>query len=301
MYCKEKPQKYRYSPLLQQEEFELKVHSDRSTSYSHLTEPCDTELGQLSTRLSSPGNTTYHECRVSPSSLESGLFELTNRPFKGVKFPTHEIFMLVECDGPEDYLNQERSVTQLPQQFHDFAVQKIIPSFNSQRLVSYQFAVVLLLSESDFKNINQTSFIPSDLWGQPILNKNFPSMPLANYGNYIVARPSSSSCHSEEEIFGQYSVIGSPFSHLWSAYVGCNGAYPKCILIYSWNLPCSRCTDVIIRSLGEQPYNCTNVIVAHTICWRSETDLDYKNSREKLMNKNITVEQVDYPIRLQPA
>ena len=246
-----------------------------------------------------PGNTTYHERRVTPSSLESGLFELTNRPSKGVKFPTHEIFTLVKCDGPEDSPDQERPVTQLPHQFHDFVVQKIIPSFNSQRLVSYQFAVVLLLSESDFKNINQTSFIPSNFLGQPILNKTFPSMPLANYGNYIVARPNS--YHSEEEIFGQYSVIGSPFSRLWSAYVGRNGAYPKCILIYSWNLPCSRCTDVIIRSLGEQPYNCTNVIVAHTICWRSETDLDYKNNREKLMNKNITVEQVPYPIQLQPA
>ena len=257
-----------------------------------------------------PGKTTHSRHTVSPGSFEAGSLELTKRPSIEIKPLTNAIYTPVECDGPEDYpdfpapafsINRERPVTRLPYHFHDFVIQKIVPYFKNQRERSYQFAVVMLLSESDFNNIHQTSFTPSDLWGQPILNKNFPSMPLANYGNYIVARPSSSSCHSEEEIFGQYSVIDSPFSRLWSAYVGRNGTYPKCILIYSWNLPCSRCTDVIIRSLGEQPYNCTNVIVAHTICWRSETDLDYKNSREKLMNKNITVEQVDYPIRLQPA
>ena len=181
-------------------------------------------------------------------------------------------------------------------QFHDFVVQKIVPYFNNQR-ERYQFAVVLLLSESEFNNINQTRFTPSNLWGQPILNRDFSLMTQdsANYGNYIVTRPSSSSCHTEEEIFGQYSVVGSPFRHLWSAYIKRNSASPKCILIYPRILPCSHCTDVIIRSPGEQPYSNTNVIVAHTILWKSENDLNHKNNREKLMNKNITVEQVEYP------
>ena len=67
-----------------------------------------------------------------------------------------------------------------------------------------------------------------------------------------VARPSSNNCHSEEEIFGKYSVIDTPFYHLWSAYVERNGAYPKCILIYSWNLPCSRCTEAIIQVTGKK-------------------------------------------------
>ena len=257
---------------------------------------------------STSGKTTRRR-RDSPGYLEAGSFELTNTPSKGIKSPTTTNYTSVECDGPEDYpdilapafnVNRERPVTRLPHQFQDFVIQKIVPYFNNQR-ERYQFAVVMLLSESDFNNINQIRFNPSDFWGHPILNRNFSLMPQnsENYGNYIVARPSSSSCHTEEEIFGQYSVVGSPFSRLWSAYVKRNNVSPKFILIYSWILPCSRCTDVIIRSLGEEPYNCTNVIVAHTICWLSETNLNHKNNKEKLMNKNITVEQVDYPIRLQ--
>ena len=122
------------------------------------------------------------------------------------------------------------------------------------------------------------------------------------YGNYIVARPFSNSYHSEEEIFGQHSVTDSPFSHLWSAYVKHSGAYPKCVLIYSWNLPCTRCTDVIIRSLREEPYNRASAIVAHTIFWsRSETDSQHKMNTEKLKCENITVKQISYPVHLPPA
>ena len=237
------------------------------------------------------GKTTANRRRSkgSPHNLESGLFEPTQRP-------------KVESDGPENY--KERQVTRLPHHFRDFVVYKIIPYFNDQRMFAYQFAVVVLLSEDDFDNIRQTRFTPSDFWGKPILNKTVSVMPqeLTKYGNYIVARPSSNSCHSEEEIFGPYSVNNSPFSHLWSAYVESNGAYPKCVLIYSWNLPCSRCTKAIIRSLGEEPYNSVSVIVAHTIFWnRSESESQHKINTEKLVSKNITVEQVPYPDYLPPA
>jgi hypothetical protein len=103
-------------------------------------------------------------------------------------------------------------------------------------------------------------------------------------------------------IFGQYSVIDSPFSHLWSAYVEHTGAYPKCVLVYSWNLPCTRCTDVIIRSLREEPYKRVSVIVAHTIFWnRSESESQHKMNTEKLKREKITVKQVPYPVHLPPA
>ena len=239
--------------------------------------------------------------RRSPGNLESGWFEPTQRS-KGIEATTKGIYRPVESDGPEDY--KERPVVHLPYQLHNFVVQQIIPYFNDQRLTAYQFAVVVLLSESDFDNICQTNFTPSDIWGRPILNKAFSVMPqdLKKYGNYVVARPSSNDCHSEEEIFGKYSVINTPFYHLWSAYVERNGAYPKCILIYSWNLPCSRCTEAIIRSLGEKPYNGVSVIVAHTIFWmRSESDSQHKMNQEKLISKNITVEQVQYPVHLPPG
>ena len=121
------------------------------------------------------------------------------------------------------------------------------------------------------------------------------------YQNYIVASPSSNSWHSEEEILGKYSSINSPFSQLWNAYVKHNGSPPKCVLLYSWNLPCSRCTDVIIRSLNDSMYRCTSVIVAHTIFWRSESEDEHRMNTEKLSQENITVEQVRYPKRLSPT
>ena len=261
---------------------------------------------------STPRKSTYrHGHWVTPSDLESGSLngvELTRKPPKPC---TKGGYMLVETDGPEDdpdlptstdSVTQERSIARLPHQFHDFIIQKIIPYFNGQRNRSYQFAVVVLLSESDLDNLCQTSFIPSDS-GKPILNKNFSAMPQdrEDYGNYIVARPFSNSYHSEEEIFGKYSVTDSPFSHLWSAYVERNDEDPKCILIYSWNLPCTRCTEAIIRSLGKEPYNSVCIIVAHTRFWELESVSDRNKNREKLVSKNITVQQVGCPFHIPPA
>ena len=262
----------------------------------------------------SPRKSAYPHGRWgnTQSDLESGSplngLELSRKPPKP---RTNGDYTLLKTDEPEDDLdfptptvsvNRERPVSQLPQQFNNFIIEKIIPYFYGQRNKNYQFAVVMLLSESDFENICQSSFIPSDS-GKPILNSSFPVMPRdkEDYGNYIVARPFSSNYNSEEEIFGKNSVIDSPFSHLWNTYIERSGAYPKCILIYSWNLPCTRCTEAIIRSLGEEPYNSVSVIVAHTYVWMSESPLDRNKNREKLKNKNITVQEVRYPNRIPPA
>ena len=266
-----------------------------------------------------PRKSTYHGNRVTPSNLESGsLKRLIELPIKPPNRHTKGDYTLVndsesETDVPEEYPNlpiptvsvsQERPVTHLPHHFSDFVVDKIIPYFLDQRKRAYQFAVVVLLSENDFDNIYQTSFTPSRSdSGKPIVDNDYISMPRdrTEYGNYIVARPLSNSYHSEEEIFGQHSVTDSPFSHLWSAYVKHSGAYPKCILIYSWNLPCSRCTDVIVRSLREGPYNRVGVIVAHTTFWPLESGLDRNKNRENLTRNNITVQQIGYHIHISPA
>ena len=250
-----------------------------------------------STRAAGKTTANHHHRhnKVSPGiNLESGLFQPTQKP-------------TVESDGPgNNSVTKERPpVARLPNHFRDFVVQKVIPYFNDQRASAYQFAVVILLSKNDFENISRTRFTPN-LRGKPILDKTVSVMPQdhTKYGNYIVARPSSNSCHSEEEIFGhQCSVTDSPFSHLWNTYVERNhGAYPKCIFIYSWNLPCSRCTDVIIRSLREEPYNRVSVIVAHTRFWdRSESESQLKKNTQKLACENIMVKQVPYPVHLPPA
>ena len=267
----------------------LNNNTPRKSAYhgTNLVTPCTLESGSLPLRPRTKGDYTLVD------SVESDCERESDVPKDRPNFPT-----------PTVRVNQERPVTQLPSNFYDFIIDKIIPDFIGQRSKGYQFAVVVLLSENDFDNISQTSFTPSDCSGKPILDNNFSIMPQsrADYGNYIVARPISNSYHSEEAIFEQYSVNDSPFSHLWNKYVERNhGAYPKCILIYSWNLPCSRCTDVIIRSLGEEPYNRVSVIVAHTQVWQLETALDRSKSTNKLFYNSIKVQKVVYPTRIPPA
>ena len=207
-------------------------------------------------------------------------------------------------DPPVSNINQKRTLSPLPNNFDNFITDTVVPSFKKQRSTGrYQFAVVILLSENDFDDISDMGFEPSNILGEPLLNNTYPSMPrnAANYGNYIAARPDSVSCHSEEEIFGKYSSINSPFRELWTAYMSHNGSTPKCVLLYTWQLPCTRCTDVIIRSLNDDMYRCTSVIVAHTIYWRSESEEEHRENKEKLKKENIAVVQVPYPEYLSPA
>ena len=248
---------------------------------------------------------------TTSSALQSGSFELANsfpQEVRGPAIPANVFSTLIEGDEEcEDYPDifwlpfvSIKRPLHVPSKLDEFVVQRIIPYFNCQRKANHrQFAVVLLLSESDLTNIKQTRFSPSDAFGRPIIDNSFSLMPQdpSKYRNYIVARPSNK-YHSEIKLFGE---IDSSFNLLWRSYIKHNGAYPKCVLIYSWNLPCSHCTDVIIRSLGEKPYNRVSVVVAHTAVWCKETIWDHESNREKFKSKNIAVEQVPYPTHLQPV
>ena len=247
--------------------------------------------------------TYYH--RTSPDSVEScDDFELATQPASKETVPLYSSYrpnVHVCHDIPA---NRKRMLTSLPNNFHNFITTIIIPSFEKQRLTGYQFSAVVLLSEKNFNNICSTTFVPG-YGGQPLLDNSHPLMPnnATHYGNYIAARPISNSWHSEEEIFGKYmySSLDSPFRQLWTAYMRRNRSTPKCVLLYTWNLPCSRCTDVIIRSLNDSMYRCTSVIVAHTIYWRSESEEEHRENEKKLKKENIAVVQVPYPEYLSPA
>ena len=204
-------------------------------------------------------------------------------------------------DPPVVNINQKRAILPLPDNFSRFIIDIIFPFFEKQRLTANQFAVVVLLSEDDIDNICGTIFVPSN-GGQPTLNNSHPSMPhsASHYGNYIVARPNSS-WHSEEEIFGKCFSINSHFCELWTAYTRRNHSPPKCVLLYSWNLPCSRCTDVIIRSLNDNMYRCTSVIVTYSTYWQKELEGQCLENKEKLRKENIAVEEVRYPKFIPPA
>ena len=193
----------------------------------------------------------------------------------------------------------------MPDNLDSFINDAIIPSFKDQRSSDYQFAVLLLLSDEDFRNITDMTFHPSNRSGRPILDNTYTSMPqgTSSYGNYIVARPDRNHRHSEEVIFGLHSTNNTPFEKLWGAYVDShNNAPPKYILLYSWNQPCSRCTEAIIRALEESPYHRTKAIVVHTRYWQlSEDEQESRKNREKLISRNIAVKQVVCPRPVPPA
>lgn len=191
----------------------------------------------------------------------------------------------------------------LHDKLYSFVNDTIIPCFNGQRASKHQFAVLLLLTESDLHNITSITFDPSDNCGQPILNNDYPSMPrdASKYGNYIVARPIDITQHSEEEIFGKTDTSGSPFSQLWCTYVSRHRTFPRCVLLYSWNLPCRHCTDVIIRVFEESPFDQTKLILVHSKYWKSESDSEHRMCRDKLTNRNIIVERVTCPTTITPC
>ena len=315
--CREKPQKYRYSPLPQQEEFELEVHSDCSTpsvSYSHLTEQYDTELGQLSSSLSSlsqdeqqPGHGAHDFSYVTEAQpIELGEQNL-QQPQTIVELEEQIDTSSVTNSAQSSELEQELT---LPLSIKTYIVDILIPYFKDQR-AGNQFAVVLLLSEAEYHNINEVKLSPSDTDGRPhIIDNSQTTLPSSTeYCNYIVARPTidkrrkDKSIHSEKEIFGNcdHNSTKSRFDELWSAYYHKHGqVYPEYILIYSWNLPCKDCTDLIITSLQKSPYDSVAVLVIYTSEWKGEKTSDqHELNQKKLQDEGIAVKKVKYRPRIK--
>ena len=188
----------------------------------------------------------------------------------------------------------------IPSNIRNFITTRLIPDFADQRL-GYQFAVVMLLSESDYQNIEEIKYKPCEK-GKPFINPLCSSMPQCeNYCNYIVARRDPFlDCHAEEVIFGQ----PSKFTQLWYAYTLQHFPSPDYILIFSWILPCSKCTDLIIaalRKLRERPtYKEAKVFLAYVITWMKESPTEHESNIRKLTQNGVVVEKVIYDVFLPP-
>ena len=194
----------------------------------------------------------------------------------------------------------------IPHDFERFVGHDIILKFEGQRQIKFQFFVVILASEDDLTDLQSMTFYPhnTSLPGQPLIDKHELTMPKASdYGNYIVARFESGECHSEEVVFGP--KYDNPFSQLWSAYVQRNnGNQPKAIILYSWNFPCARCTDLIVRVLSQQQYSGTQVMLTYSRIWDSEEGYPEVAERNmEVWRKQIGahIQQVEPPVPLQEA
>ena len=202
--------------------------------------------------------------------------------------------------GPEIGLTSE--------EFEQFIGHSVIMKFEKQRQVKFQFFVVILASEDDLRDLTNMTFHPhtSSSPRQPLVNNQELTMPSANrYGNYIVARFESCEYHSEEVLFGP--KYKNPFDQLWSAYVHENNTRPKAIIMYSWNFPCRRCTELIVSVLSDQQYGVlsdVSVLIAYSRIWDSEEGYPHVAGRNMEMMRNrigAYIQYVEPPVPLQEA
>ena len=165
-------------------------------------------------------------------------------------------------------------------------IRTIIDKFNGQRQVGDQFAVVVLSSETELRNIGRMRFRPCDASNNPLVDSHHTLSPQHQYGNYIVARPDK--VHAEE-------IILSEFDSLLNAY----SRNPTYIMLYSWMMPCSDCTSAII-ALCNSHLN-SQIIVVYTIDWKEISDEENETNRARLCAVGIIVQKVRYHPRLPPA
>ena len=103
--------------------------------------------------------------------------------------------------------------------------------------------------------------------------------------NYEVARPNGKK-HAEKTLMGD-------LDSLYIAYQEENiGEIPACIFLYSWLMPCVKCTELIIDKLCQPPFEDTPVIVVFTNPYQEESEVIAESNRQKFLRENFEVYQV---------
>ncbi len=175
--------------------------------------------------------------------------------------------------------------------FDEFIIGQVIPRTEDQRK-NFQFACLLLLNTTDPRN-KPFAYKPN-CNGQPHVNSNNIFSPSRNnFHNYIVARPKREGQrprHAEE-------ILLDEFNDLWHSYCTKNpGQCPNGIVLYSWIMPCTECTEKLINTLSTLSLP---VYIVYTISYRKETERQQKDSRKRIALSGMIIEQVEYPHRLQ--
>ena len=180
---------------------------------------------------------------------------------------------------------QTRPKVTLPLDFDTFIQGVVEPTFESHRRKKQnQFAVLMLTSDEELMNpVDLIKFYPrpSNL---PPTSQSSLSMPASeeDYHNYIVARPRNNHVHSEALIFQNLDKLCKGYSS------HNNGIPPKCFILYSWNFPCTKCTDLIIKSFNRRQYRAVKVIVAARKRWTKETRAECHQSIQKMEDQQIS-------------
>ena len=124
-----------------------------------------------------------------------------------------------------------------------------------------------------------------------LVDKMYSYFPRHNLKNYLVARPDKG--HHCEKIFLNQE------DQLWDAYTEDHPTGPKCIILYSWLLPCSECTSEIL-TYHTYIHPAVKLIVVFTSgCYLDESE-NLKNIA-RMQESGIDVHKVSYSRCLPPC
>ena len=177
-------------------------------------------------------------------------------------------------------------------EFYDF-IQNVIDLFNGQRLKEDQFAVLIFTAESTLSRMGEIKFqAPGHT--TYLVDNTYPYFPHHNLKNYLVARPDGDGRHHCEKILLDHE------DQLWDAYTEDHPTGPKCIILYSWLLPCSECTSEIL-TYHTRTRPAVKLIVVFTSGWRRQSNSVNLNNIARMQDADIDVHQVSYSRTLPPA
>ena len=193
-------------------------------------------------------------------------------------------------------------------EFDKFIVHKVISVFHRQRQEGCQFAVLLITAESNLlmKTMGDIEFHPCDpQHGTPLVNNKYPHFPpYDDRVNYIVARPHKKQ-HCEMIILNQAHDLWRDYGRMVSRTTVHQSRDKTCIILYSWFLPCSSCTNKILNYYSG--FKCVfknsppPMIVVFTTKWRKVKKSNNHKNIERMKQAGIIVKKVKCPYRLPPA
>ena len=150
---------------------------------------------------------------------------------------------------------------------------------------SLQFAVAIFQPGNAWRLFQYKPSSPGD---KPVINPDVhisPPTPV-NANNYVAARPHKP---HDAEIW-----ILTYLRQLYDAYVrNNNNRPPQALLLYSFIVPCKKCTDRIIEKFKSDPFNKIPLkVVAHTTYGTNCQTCDYEYTRQALERAGIEFVQV---------
>ena len=167
----------------------------------------------------------------------------------------------------------------------------LIPDFQNGGLVlpdHQQFAVAIFQPNTNWLLFRYSPSKDGD-GEKPVINPKCPRSPPdpATYNNYLAARPDSG-VHSEIQILDR-------LGELYNAYLrNHKNQAPKALLLYSWIVPCIKCTDRIVDTFEKKPFADipTKVVAYTTNGGGSCSDCDVNYTQTELLNAGIDFTKV---------